>query len=222
MLRAIIFDLDGVLAATDHLHTKAWRKTCKDWNIPFSNETAELLRGVGRLDCADIIADHGKVQLTDAARERFAEQKNTRYIELLDCLTEENLLPDAKELLSQIRRRGIPRAVASSSKNAVKILQKTGLMDFFDIVVDGNQIHRSKPDPEVFQRAADRLGAPYGDCLVVEDAVSGVEAARAMGALIAVIGNAALKTQADYTLTSLRDLLPVIDALRQSRHKMFP
>jgi beta-phosphoglucomutase len=218
MLRAVIFDLDGVLAATDHLHTKAWRETCREWGIPFSGETAELLRGVGRLDCADIIAKRGQVQLTGTARESFAQQKNARYIELLDSLTEENLLPGAKELLSQIRRRGIPRAVASSSRNAVKILQKTGLIDYFDIVVDGNQIRRSKPDPEVFLRAADMLGAPYGDCLVVEDAVSGVEAAHTMGALVAAIGDAALKAQAEYKLTSLCDLLPIIDELLFSKN----
>lgn len=213
MIKAVIFDLDGVLTKSDRFHTAAWRETCLRWNIPFDASTADLLRGVSRLESAEIVAARGGVELGDKALAQFAEEKNRRYVRLLAEMSVGDVYPGVMELLALLRRKGVPTAVASSSKNTMLILEKTGLKEFFDVVIDGNQITRSKPDPEVFRKAADALGIPYGDCLVVEDAVSGVEAAQALGCQVAAVGTAASAPGVTYPLSAASDLRAVLDGL---------
>lgn len=211
MIKAVIFDLDGVLTKSDRFHTAAWRETCLHWNIPFEDSTAELLRGVSRMESAGIVAARGGAELSGEALAQFAEEKNRRYVRLLAEMSAEDVYPGVMELLALLRRKGIPAAVASSSKNTMLILEKAELKEFFAAVIDGNQITRSKPDPEVFRKAADALGLHYGDCLVVEDAVSGVEAALALGCQVAAVGAAASAPGVTYSLSAVADLWAVLD-----------
>ena len=211
MISAVIFDLDGVLAESDSYHFSAWKKTCEKWGIPLSAATGELLRGVSRLDSARIIAAHGGVSLTENELAAFVEEKNNYYVSLLQTMTEADLLPGVKELLQGMQELGIPAAVASSSRNVPLILEKTGLRSCFSVVIDGSQITHTKPDPEVFQKAADALGIPYEECLVVEDAVSGVQAACKLGCQVAAVGAAASEEGVSYPLHVTGDLLKILE-----------
>lgn len=210
MIGAVIFDLDGVLTKSDRCHTAAWRETCSRWGIGFDESTADLLRGVSRIESAGIVAARGGAGLTEDELLKFAEEKNSRYVQLLETMTSADVFPGVLELLESLRQKGIPAAVASSSKNAMLILERTGLKQCFSVIIDGNQITCSKPDPQVFRKAADALGVSYEDCLVVEDAASGVQAALALGCKVAAIGSAAAQGAA-YPLTAITELQSVLD-----------
>lgn len=211
MIKAVIFDLDGVLAKSDHYHTAAWRELCRRWGIPFADSTGDLVRGVSRLDSARIVAAQGGVTLPQETLAAFAEEKNRYYVQLLETMSAGDVIPGVEGLLQYLQQAGIPMAVASSSKNAPLILEKTGLATYFSVIMDGSKITRSKPDPEVFQKAADALGVAYGDCLVVEDAVSGVQAGLAMGAKVAAVGAAAQMPGVTYILKETGDLKNMLE-----------
>jgi len=186
MIRGVIFDLDGVLVSTDELHYQSWQKLADEEGIPFDRTVNDRLRGVSRMVSLEIVLEKADRSYTPAEKAEMAERKNATYRDLLQRLAAGDLLPGVAELLEELRERGVKVAVASSSKNATLIMAQVGLADRFDAVVDGNDIQRSKPDPEVFLLAAERLGLPAGACLVVEDAASGVEAARRAG--MAILG----------------------------------
>lgn len=212
MIDGVIFDLDGVLTRTDRYHAEAWRKTCEKWGISVPNDIEDMIRGISRLDSARLVAAQGNAKLTEEQLVAFSEEKNRIYVELLQTMSGEDVISGVTELLSNLRQMGIPMAVASSSKNAPLILKKTGLKQYFTVVIDGSCITRSKPDPEVFQRAVDALAIPYENCLVVEDAVSGVHAALALGCPVAAVGSAALTEGVSYPLKETGDLRCVLDS----------
>lgn len=211
MIKAIIFDLDGVLTRSDHYHTAAWRELCHRWGIPCAEGIGDIVRGISRLESARIVASQGGVDLTEAQLAAFAEEKNGYYVQLLEKMNAGDVIPGVEALLKHLHRTGIPMAVASSSRNAPMILEKTGLKDYFTVIIDGSQITHSKPDPEVFQKAADALGIPYANCLVVEDAVSGIQAGLAMGAKVAAVGSAADTPGVTYALKETGDLIEVFE-----------
>lgn len=215
MIQGVIFDLDGVLTATDGLHTRAWAETCSRWGMAFHSETAPLLRGVGRNEAARIVVSRSGKELSNNALEWFAEDKNELYCSLLSRLTPADVLPQVPETLAAVRARGIGMAVASASKNARLILERIGLAAAFDAIVDGTQITKIKPDPEVFLRAADALSLPPCWCLVVEDAVSGLQAARAIGCRTAAIGSDAHGHGADCDIERIDDILRLVDRNHQ-------
>ncbi len=210
MIKAVIFDLDGVLTKTDHLHTAAWRKTCNEWGIPFQNNTADLLRGVSRMESVDIILHKGECCLSKEQKQQFAEEKNNVYVHLLDGLTENDVFPGVVPLLDWLRNRDIQCAVASSSKNARKILVKIKLITYFSVIIDGTMLRKSKPDPEVFQKAVDGLHLRCEDCLVVEDAVSGIQAACRIGCPTAGLGPAANAEGVLYPLAEIGELYDLL------------
>lgn len=212
MIKAVIFDLDGVLTRSDHYHTAAWRELCQRRGIPFAEGIGDLVRGISRLESARIVASQGGVELTEAQLAAFAEEKNGYYVQLLENMNAGDVIPGVEALLKHLQRTGIPMAVASSSRNAPMILEKTGLKNYFTVIIDGSQITHSKPDPEVFQKAADALGIPYASCLVVEDAVSGVQAGLAMGAKIAAVGAASATPGVTYALKETGDLMEVFES----------
>lgn len=178
MIQGVIFDLDGVLVSTDELHYRSWKELADAESIPFDRQTNERLRGVSRMDSLDIVLERADRPYTDGERSAMAQRKNERYRQLLGELTTNAILPGAIKLVHGLRRLGVPVAVASGSKNARLILDRLGLTDLFDAIVDGGEIARSKPDPEIFLLAASRLGVEPGRCVVVEDAAVGVKAAR--------------------------------------------
>jgi len=215
MIRGVIFDLDGVLVTTDELHYRAWQQLADEEGIPFDRRINERLRGVSRMDSLAILLERAGRSYDELERVALAERKNVRYRELLRTLTPADVLPGAREMLAELKRRGIRVAVASSSRNARTILDRVGLTgSLFDAIVDGNDITRSKPDPEVFLLAARRLGLAPAECLVVEDAAAGIEAGRRAGMHVFGIGTPetlpdaprAARGLADVTVDELLDV----------------
>lgn len=207
--KAVIFDLDGVLVSTDEQHYQGWKALCDRLSIPFDRETNNRFRGVSRMACVDILEELSGRSFTPEQKLEYATWKNERYRSLLSTLSPESVTAEVHTTLDALRARGLLLAVGSSSKNAKFILERIGLGDWFDAVSDGTNISRSKPDPEVFLKAAEFLGVPAADCLVVEDAVSGVEAAHNAGMAAASLGDAAAHGCGDYVLASFGGLLDV-------------
>lgn len=177
MIKAVIFDLDGVLVSTDDCHYEAWLQMAQEEGIPFNKEINKRLRGVSRMNCLDIILEKSTRVYTEQEKLALADRKNGYYVEKIGHLTNDNILPGAKETVLALKEKGIKVAVGSASKNTPAILKRLALDTLFDAVADGNGIKRSKPDPEVFLLAAKLMGIEPECCLVVEDADSGIEAA---------------------------------------------
>lgn len=208
--RGIIFDLDGVIVSTDEQHYLGWQALADRLGIPFSREVNSRFRGVSRMACMNILEELGGKHYTDSEKIAYADWKNEYYRKLLAQMSPADLSQEVRSTLDALRARGLKLAVGSSSKNAKFILQRIGLSDYFDAVSDGTNISRSKPDPEVFLKAAEYLRLTPSDCLVVEDAVSGVEAAHAGGMKAATVGDAAGRGCGDFILSRFADLLAYI------------
>lgn len=209
-IQGVIFDLDGVLTATDKLHTKAWEDTCRRWGISFSTDTGEMLRGVSRGESVQIILDKAGYTLPKEEQETFAHQKNEYYVHSLALLSEKDVLPGVHDTINRLKQENILIAVASSSKNARRILAQIRLEGEFPVIIEGTQIQKSKPDPEVFQKAADALHLPPEACLVVEDAISGIEAARCLGCRTAGLGKEGKESFADYKIDRVDEILALL------------
>ena len=207
--QGIIFDLDGVLCSTDEYHYQAWKALADRLNIPFDRERNNLLRGVSRMQSLDIILEKADRAYSEEEKAAFAEEKNALYRQLLGGMSPDDLTEDVRRTLRELRKTEVRLAIGSSSKNTPFILERLGLSGFFDAVADGNCITHSKPHPEVFLKAAELLGLLPRDCLVVEDAHAGVEAAAAGGFDCAAMGDAKADPRAAYHLKRLSDLLKV-------------
>lgn len=202
----VIFDLDGVIVSTDNCHYLAWKKMADEEGIPFDRTINERLRGVSRMESLAIILEKAEKAYTDAEKDALAARKNGYYVELIGSLTPEDMLPGAMDTLRTLREKGIRIAIGSSSRNTPIILKQIGLDTYFDAVADGNAISRSKPDPEVFLLAGSLLGLAPENCLVVEDADAGVEAALAGGMRVLGVGGAAKNPKATFAAESLAQL----------------
>ena len=198
--KGIIFDLDGVICHTDKYHYQAWKKLADRLGIYFDETINNRLRGVSRMESLNIILERADKTYTEQEKEAFATEKNEVYKELLKQMTPEELSPEVKDTLEELRNRGILLSIGSSSKNAGFILNRLGLGDFFDAVSDGNNISHSKPDPEVFLKAAEFLKLPASECLVVEDAEAGLLAAKNGEMDSAAIGDAVKSDLPQYKL----------------------
>ncbi len=207
-ITAIIFDLDGVICSTDECHYRAWKQLADELHIPFDRTVNNRLRGVSRMASLEIVLEqyHGPA-LSGEEKTTLAEHKNTIYRESLKAMTPADLSDEVKNTLDLLRSRGYLLGIGSSSKNTPFILERIGLDHYFDAVVDGNQISHSKPDPEVFLKAAKALGKTPEQCLVVEDAVSGAAAGHAGGFYVACVGDASRAGAGDENLHSFSDLL---------------
>ena len=209
--QAVIFDLDGVICFTDEYHYRAWKAMADGMGIPFDRTVNNRLRGVSRMASLEIILEkYEGPALNQAEKEKLAQQKNDIYRESLKEMSTADLSSDVKETLDSLRAMGLKLAIGSSSKNTPFILGQIGLKDYFDAVSDGNNITRSKPDPEVFVKAAQMLGIAPECCLVVEDAVSGAEAGHAGGMKVACLGDAALNKAGDWNMQSIRELTDIV------------
>ncbi len=210
-LKAVIFDLDGVIVFTDQFHYQAWKKMADGMNIYFDETINNRLRGVSRMDSLEIILERYEGEpLTQEKKEELAAQKNENYRALLKTMTPNDVTDEVRETLAEIRKRGYKISLGSSSKNAKFILERVDLLDAFDAISDGNNITKSKPDPEVFLKGAEFLGENPADCLVVEDAEAGIVAGIAGGMKTAAIGDAVGCGKADYILTTFSDLLKIL------------
>lgn len=187
---ACIFDLDGVLVDTAVYHYKAWKQLANSMGFDFTHVQNEQLKGVSRMRSLDMILEWGGIQKSDAEREELASLKNSWYVAMISNMTTDEVLPGSAELLQQLKEKGVKIALGSASKNSGLILERTGLTHFFDAIVDGNAVTASKPNPEVFVKAAELLETSAADCVVFEDAIAGVEAALAAGMGVVGVGEA--------------------------------
>lgn len=207
----VIFDLDGVICFTDHYHYLAWKALADSLGIDFDEKKNDRLRGVSRMESLEIVLEgYNGPALSQAEKVALAEKKNGLYRQSLQTMTPKDLSDEVRETLNALRARGVKLAIGSSSKNTPLILERIGLAGFFDAVSDGNNIQRSKPDPQVFTMAAEMLGLEPGNCLVVEDALAGLQAAAAGGFDSAGLGPAAESGKATYSLKSFSELLEVV------------
>lgn len=210
--KGIIFDLDGVICSTDQYHYLAWSQVAELLKIPFDEKINNRLRGVSRMKSLEIILEkYSGPVLTQKEIETIAAEKNRVYRESLKHMGPSDLSEEVQKTLNILRGDGLKLAVGSSSKNALFILERIGLSDYFDVVIDGNAITHSKPDPEVFLKAAADLCLNNEECLVVEDAVSGAAASHAAKMQVACLGSASSAGAGDFNLKTFAQLLDVIN-----------
>lgn len=214
MIKAAIFDLDGVIIDTAHYHYIAWKRLASEFNINLTIEHNELLKGVSRIRSLEIILELGNIHLSEEEKEAYANKKNAWFVDYIESIRPEEIFPGVRELIHSIRNQGIKVALASSSKNAPRVIELLKIKDLFDTMVDGTMITHSKPHPEIFLTAASRLGVSPSDCVVFEDAEAGVEAALSAGMKCVGVGspgqlgkaNKVIAKTGDFILTELNDL----------------
>lgn len=209
-IRAIIFDLDGVICSTDRYHYLAWKALADRLDIPFDEQKNKLLRGVSRRESLEIILGDRSSHFSEQEKWELAEEKNRIYREYLQTMRPSDLSEDTRYALQTLRKRGYLLAIGSSSKNTRQILTQLGLEHFFDAVADGTQITRSKPDPEVFLLAASLLGISPEQAIVIEDAESGVQAAETGHFRVIGIRSRENDPNSDITIKKLSDLTEIL------------
>ena len=204
MIKGVIFDLDGVLVSTDEMHYQAWKRLAQELHITgFTREDNRRQRGVSRMASLEIVLEKADRTYSEEEKIELAERKNGYYLELLEEMDESSVLENVKDVLEKLKNGGLLLAVGSASKNAPVILEKTGLMPYFDKISCGLDTTKSKPDPEVFLVAAKKLGLPPEECLVVEDSAAGIEAAAAGGMKSLWFGPFYQSLHADYEAPAL-------------------
>lgn len=212
-LKGCIFDLDGVIVDTAKYHFLAWQRLAAELGFEFTEDHNEALKGVSRMASLEILLKVGGLHLTDERKHELAERKNRWYVEYISDMTPDEILPGSVEFLTRLRSEGILTAIGSASRNAGTILDGIKLRSMFDVVVDGNKIHKAKPDPEVFARGAEELNIAPSSCVVFEDAQAGIEAALAAGMKCVGVGDPVLLGRADMVITDLRDI--TVEQLRK-------
>lgn len=210
MIEAVIFDLDGVIVSTDEFHYQSWLALAKKENIEFNKTINNRLRGVSRMESLEIILEKADKDYSEEEKISLTEYKNTIYRQSLKSLSPKDILPFAEELINFLKEEGIKVAIGSSSRNTKTILKQIQMNEMFDCIVDGNDIENSKPDPEVFLLGSKKLKVEPNNCLVIEDAVAGIEAAKAGGFIAVAINDAKNCALADYKIDSLKDVKSLI------------
>lgn len=209
MIKGIIFDLDGVLLSTDEYHYMAWKGIADKLGIYFDRQINNKLRGVSRMDSLEIILGKSNT-FSSIEKEILAEEKNELYREFLSRLTPASVAVEVRETLDKIRETGFKTAIGSSSKNTRYILERTNLIQYFNAISDGNNISKSKPDPEVFLKASEYIALSPSECIVVEDAHAGIDAAKAGGFIAVAIGDAITHEGADYKINNITEILNIL------------
>lgn len=206
MIKGVLFDLDGVLTDTAKYHFESWKFIAQELGYKLSIEDNEKLKGVSRSDSLDLIARWANATISPAQKTGFLLKKNEHYLTLIQGISEEDILPGVVSLLDLLDEHNCMKGVGSSSKNAPVILERIGLKHRFGVIVDGNQVLKTKPDPEVFLKGSKELGVAPADCLVVEDAPSGVAAAKSAGMKVLGIGTSENLVDADKTVNTLEEI----------------
>lgn len=204
-IKAALFDLDGVLVDTAKYHYLAWKRLADELGFEFTKEHNEALKGVSRMKSLEILLSVGNLFFDDSAKEVLATKKNNWYVEYLQNIDESEMLPNVENTLKHLRSLGIKTAIGSASKNTSLILERTGLAKYFDVVVDGNDVSKAKPDPEVFVLGAKRLGFAPEECMVFEDSLAGIQAANTAGMFSIYLGESEAKEIADMTIRDMTE-----------------
>lgn len=208
MKKAFIFDLDGVIVDTAKYHYLAWKNLANELGFEFTETQNELLKGVSRVKSLEILLKIGNVSLSDEKKEAFLNQKNTEYLQYVNKMTSTEILPGAKNILDYLDANTISYALGSASKNAPLILKKIGLYNRFAAIVDGNNVSKAKPNPEVFLIAAKKLNTSPKNCIVFEDAIAGVEAANSAGMISIGIGKKSVLHKANFIFDAMDKITP--------------
>jgi beta-phosphoglucomutase len=203
---ACIFDLDGVIVDTARYHFLGWKRLTDQLGIHFTEEDNERLKGVSRMASLEIILEIGNRKTDEATKLEYAALKNKWYIEYISKMTPADILPGCVSFINELREADIRIAIGSASKNTLMILERVGILSLFDAVADGNNVIKAKPDPEVFQKAAEMLNVKPENCVVFEDAVAGIQAARNAGMKCIGIGSPAVLTKADFVVAGLSEM----------------
>jgi beta-phosphoglucomutase len=214
VIRACIFDLDGVIVDTAHYHYLAWKRLANELGIDLTAEHNEKLKGVSRMESLDIILDLGRIELEFDQKLDLTEKKNSWFVEYINEIKPDEIFPGVRSLLQSLRENRLKVALASSSRNAKRVIQLLDIEDEFDVLVDGTMTAKSKPDPEIFLLAAQLLGIPPSECLVFEDAAAGVEAAKRAGMRCVGIGlednlknaDIVINTTGDFSIRNLEKI----------------
>lgn len=205
LIKACIFDLDGVIVDTAKFHYLAWKRLADEQGIPFTEHDNEQLKGISRMESLDILLSLGSRKVDEKSKAEMATRKNEWFVEYITAMKPDEIFPGVKTLLEDLRNKKFKVGLASSSKNAGTVLDRLGIANLFDCVVDGTMIKNSKPDPEVFLLAADRLNVPPDTCVVFEDAEAGVEAAHRAGMKSVGIGSPAILGEAELVIPRTGD-----------------
>lgn len=205
-MKAVIFDLDGVITDTAEYHYLAWKSLADELQLPFDKQYNEKLKGVSRMKSLELILAVGNVSYTEEEKLALAEKKNDLYKEMIKKVTPEDLLPGIESLLKELQEAGIKTALASASKNAPFILDRLGVTHYFNHVVDVNLIKHGKPDPEIFLTGAAKLGVSPEDCVGIEDAEAGIESILSAGMYAVGVGTPAQMQKADLIVSSTAEL----------------
>jgi beta-phosphoglucomutase len=220
LTKACIFDLDGVIVDTAKYHFLGWKRLADKLKIDFTERDNERLKGVSRMDSLNIILEIGGLAPDEATKLNYAALKNKWYVEYIDKMTPDELLPGAVSFLRELREAGIKTGIGSASKNTPMILERTGIRNMFDAVADGNIVGKAKPDPEVFLKAAELLECGPSGCVVFEDAAAGVEAALNAGMICVGIGSPEILFKAHYVVPGLDKMnLKILETIEKSKRE---
>ena len=217
LIKACIFDLDGVIANTAKYHFLAWKKLANELNINFTSKDNEKLKGVGRMASLEIILKLGGVTLDEAEKLLLANKKNKWYLEYISKITTDEILPGVKEFLELLKQNDYKTALGSTSKNSMTILNKLDLVDYFDSIIDGTKVTKAKPDPEIFLKGAQELGVESKECVVFEDAEAGIEAAKTANMFTIGVGSKEILKNANLVIGGFSDItLDIFNSLNYS------
>ena len=218
--KGFIFDLDGVIVDTAKYHYLAWKKLANSIGIDFSQEQNEHLKGVSRTHSLEKILAWGNITLEEEEFMELMARKNNDYLSYIDKMDESEILPDVNKILSYLRNQKQPIALGSASRNARAILKRVKLVDQFDAIIDGNNVSKAKPNPEVFLNAANALEMNPEDCVVFEDSVAGIQAANKAQMISIGIGEASILNEADFVFKNFTEIsIEFLEELRSKKRK---
>ncbi len=209
-IKAVIFDLDGVIVSTDEFHYMGWKKIADEEGIYFDKTINNRLRGVSRMESLDIVLERAARFYSENEKLELAAKKNSYYVGFLSALSPSDILEGISDVLDALRKKGVKLAIGSSSRNSKIILEKIGLLNAFDAIADGTEIKRSKPDPEVFLLASKKLSIEPSECAVIEDALAGIDSANGAGMVSVAISDAKSYEKATYRIETAQEILSVL------------
>ncbi len=204
--KACLFDLDGVIVDTAVYHFQAWRRLANELGFDFTEHQNEQLKGISRMESLELILQWGNVTLTEEEKIEWATRKNAWYLDLVKQMTPKEVLKGVPEFLTNLRENNIKIALGSASKNSKLILERINMLDYFDAIIDGNNITKGKPDPQVFLMGAEATHCKPEECVVFEDAVAGVQAGKAGGMKVIGVGSADILTEADFVIAGFEEM----------------